>query len=107
MLSPELAYYGGISGIASGIVAYLAFKNIHSGSKSKRLWQFILFLLVLKPAVEIVIKNPIFVSTDDSFGFLVLPSAHLIGILVASACWLWGLRAANGHNVMGIQMQVR
>lgn len=101
-LSPELVYYGGISGVASGIVAYLGLNKVYSGAKSKRLWQLILILLILKIAVESVTNNPLFVSVDIP-RFLVLPSAHLLGIVVAIIYWLWELRATIAKYVMVIQ----
>lgn len=95
---PSLSYYCGLSGVISGVVAYLCLSGIFSGRGNRHLWTLILIMLFLKISVEVPSDQPVFAS-----GFRVLPSSHLIGIAVAFFCWLWvstGARLKTGKSVL-------
>jgi rhomboid family GlyGly-CTERM serine protease len=83
---PDLAYYGGLSGIATGIVAYLCLRQI-TALEDKGLWVVILALLIIKITLEMVLARPLF-AWDQNPGFALLPSAHLVGLGVASFVWI-------------------
>lgn len=87
---PDLAYYGGLSGVTTGIVAYLCLRQI-TAAKGKGLWGVILALLIIKIATEIIFDRPIF-AWNPIPGFMLLPSAHLIGLGVACLVWICSLR---------------
>ncbi|MEJ2470874.1 MAG: rhombosortase [Desulfuromonadales bacterium] len=79
---PNLTYYGGLSGLLTGLVAYLALIRIDQRENSRSLWIVVLVLLLAKIGVESVINQPLFVATAGT-NFHVLPSSHLIGLSVA------------------------
>jgi rhomboid family GlyGly-CTERM serine protease len=81
---PELGRYGGLSGLATGAVAYLCFCRMGARSKGSWIWLAILALMSLKILVETTTAGPLFVQTGST-PFRVLPAAHLIGLGTALA----------------------
>ena len=79
---PDLLYYGGLSGLLTGIVTYLALVKINRRENSASMWIFVLVLLLAKIGVESVTDQPLFVATAGT-NFHVLPSSHLIGLSTA------------------------
>jgi len=88
LFTPELAYYGGMSGVATGLVAYLGLHKATSRADKEWLWHVILGLLLIKITFEIIADRPLFVPVQD-LSFAVLPSAHLIGIATAMIVVFW------------------
>ncbi|MCJ7824740.1 MAG: rhombosortase [Anaerolineales bacterium] len=90
LASPELARYGGLSGLATGAVAYLCLCKTQETGGSRIIWLAILALMGVKTIVEIVTNTPIFVLTD-SMPFRVLPSVHAFGCAgaLAALIWIW------------------
>jgi len=98
---PDLAYYGGISGIATGVVAYLCLRQL-TCSKNTGLWHVAFAFLIIKISVEVMVDKPVFVLSQNP-GFILLPSAHLIGLGVALFVWVFEMkleRYANLKQVM-------
>lgn len=83
---PDMAQYGGLSGLVTANVVCLSLLEIQHNKKTRLFWTAILLLVVAKIAYEILVKATIFVSTVDA-RFEVVPSAHLIGAVVAIACF--------------------
>ncbi|MCK4535733.1 MAG: rhombosortase [Desulfuromonadales bacterium] len=85
--SPELIRYGGLSGLASGAVAYLCLCKAMTTGKHKLLWLTILVLIGVKIMIEVTTANPIFVRTGTPFH--VLPAAHFWGCVGALVALAW------------------
>lgn len=81
---PELGRYGGLSGLATGAVAYLCFCRLGAGSKGSRIWLAILALMSMKILVETTTATPLFAQAGTT-PFRVLPAVHLIGLGAALA----------------------
>ncbi len=84
LAAPRLEHYGGLSGLATGAVAYLCLCEISRAEGDRTLWVAILVLTLAKIVVETAAPAPIFAGTGE-VGFDVLPSAHAIGCLASFA----------------------
>lgn len=85
--SPELIRYGGLSGLATGVVAYLCFCKIMKPSKVKAFWLLILALIGVKIMIEVITVGPLFVWAETPFQ--VLPSTHVLGCIGAFVALMW------------------
>lgn len=85
---PDLEYYGGLSGLATGVVVYFCLCKILWDDNSKKIWIFLLVITGIKIALEITLKDPVFVKADTEY-FRVLPSAHIAGCLAAAITLIW------------------
>ena len=88
MFFPDLEYYGGLSGMATGAVVFYCLCTIFMTGKRKTVWVLIPALTVLKIVMEYKIDSPVFVDAGTA-GFVVLPSAHIIGYAAALAVFIW------------------
>lgn len=86
LISPELTRYGGLSGLATGAVAYLCLCELPRSGRHRSKWLSILAMIALKICVETITRTSLF--ADDGFvSFQVLPSVHVIGFAVAIAVY--------------------
>jgi rhomboid family GlyGly-CTERM serine protease len=85
---PELERFGGLSGLATGAVAYFCLCTAFKTKRNRFLWMLILLLIGTKIIIEATLGTPIFVQTGK-VPFRVLPSVHIIGFLGALATFLW------------------
>lgn len=85
---PELQRYGGLSGPATGAVAYFCLSNVLKTKKNRVIWTAILVGTGAKIVAEIIMDAPLFVRTE-TVPFQVLPSAHMIGYLGAFVAIAW------------------
>ena len=99
LASPEIARYGGLSGVASGAVAYLCLCEAKGPNPNRILWFAILALTCIKPAVEAATGAAIFAAAADT-PFRVLPSVHLMGCVAAFAALAW--RRENERVFAGV-----
>lgn len=81
-LSPGIAIFGGLSGIATMAVVFLAVDEIRSGSRGAFLWSLVVALAAGKIILETVMGSPLFAAAG---GIALVPSAHVTGALVAMA----------------------
>jgi len=81
MLKPNMSYYGGLSGLASGAIYYLA---LHGLAESKKIWRLlclaILWLLPLKIFLEMKANQSLLIHSEY---FVIMPLSHIIGCVVA------------------------
>lgn len=81
---PEMKSFAGLSAIVSAVVVYLCLINIENMPQTRWLWIAILILFVSKVIYEGVMQQAFFVSYT-SLTIRVVPSAHIIGAMVAIA----------------------
>lgn len=81
---PGMARYGGLSGVVSAAVVYLSLREIRHGRFARAIWVTVLLLFAAKVCYETLIGQAIFTATD-AIPFEVVPSAHVIGAVVAIA----------------------
>ncbi|MCK5274681.1 MAG: rhombosortase [Alphaproteobacteria bacterium] len=79
---PEMARYGGLSGVASAAVVYLCLQEMRQGGFVRAVWATILLLFLAKVGYEILIGQTVF-ATPDATPFEVVPTIHIIGAVVA------------------------
>ncbi len=84
---PELEYYGGLSGMATGAVIYYCLCTVFMTRRKKTVWVLILALTIIKIAIEAGLDNPIFADANAA-EFRVLSSAHIAGYGAALAVFL-------------------
>ena len=79
---PEMKNYAGLSAIVSAVAVFVCLMNIKRTSETRWLWIFILVLFAAKVIYEGVVQQAFFVSYDSAI-IQVVPSAHIIGAMVA------------------------
>jgi rhomboid family GlyGly-CTERM serine protease len=86
ILRPGLATYGGLSGVATAAVTYVALCRLATTQRrpGRLLWAALLVLVLAKPLVELASGAPLFASPGPE-AWRVLPEAHGLGVL---AGWL-------------------
>lgn len=89
--APELAVYGGLSGLATGAVAYLCLGNLFSKGRKRMLWIVILMLMVGKIIAEAALHVPVFARAED-VPFRALSLVHVTGMLGAATAVFWKVR---------------
>jgi rhomboid family GlyGly-CTERM serine protease len=86
VFSPAIAVFGGLSGIAVMALVYLCLCEMRGGNKPVVSCCFaILIATAMKVFLEMLWDRPVFVPTEC---FILVPSAHVIGGLLAIAAWL-------------------
>lgn len=90
--SPEIERYGGLSGLATGAVAYFCLCNVFNTRKNRYIWLSILLFMGIKIMIEATTGASLFVQTGG-VPFRVLPSVHLIAFLGAFVTCLWPSRS--------------
>lgn len=81
---PGMARYGGLSGVVSAVVVYLSLHEMRHGRFARAIRVTVLLLFAAKVCYEILIGQAIFAASDTT-PFEVVPSAHVIGAVVAVA----------------------
>lgn len=90
---PQLAFYGGLSGLAVGLLVLLALAQLPRDRASSRwVWWGVLALVVGKIAVEAVTNTPL--VSDFGPAIKVSTVAHLGGLACALVAWPWARREA-------------
>ena len=88
LLFPDLEYYGGLSGLATGAVAYYCLCNIFLTERRRQIWLILLLVMGIKICIETILDKSIFVYTDI-VNFRILHLAHIVGYLGAIATIVW------------------
>ena len=84
LTTPDMEYYWGLSGAATGAVAYFCLCSFFNAGRKRGIWLAILAVMLAKIIVEAAINEPIFAHTEE-IPFRVLPGAHVAGYLGALA----------------------
>ena len=92
-LAPGIAAYGGLSGVACGAFGYLALDEIRRSRVRRWLPVLVLGLLVAKLGWEYGTGRALFANTHD--GMMVLPLAHVAGLLSGFGYWAFDARLAR------------
>ena len=92
---PDMTFYRGLSGIDSALFAFAAMHVAMRAIEERRMLTMIGVSVVLvasigKLVLEMVTGNAIFVSAADSF--VIVPLAHVLGMLVGVLMCVWGGR---------------
>jgi rhomboid family GlyGly-CTERM serine protease len=80
VLAPGMAYYGGLSGVATAAVAYLAVDGLKEKSSWRWAYGMLLLGVVVKPILEWETGTALLVSSQSH---VVMPESHLLGALCA------------------------
>lgn len=89
---PALARYGGLSGLASGLLTWLALLRREAPGADRWFWNTVLGLLALKILGELATGRPLFADLRGA-GAQPVPMAHLAGVVCAV-----GLRLVSGRR---------
>jgi rhomboid family GlyGly-CTERM serine protease len=76
--SPELRFYGGLSGIVSAAVVYLCLDGLHEPGIWRGLCGFALAFVAIKIGIELALGLT-FLSIAESQPFIPVPVSHLAG----------------------------
>jgi rhomboid family GlyGly-CTERM serine protease len=85
LLSPGMSVFGGLSGIATMAVVFLAVEEAGKGTRGSFLWLAVFALTVGKMIAEWVLGTPLFAGPE---AFVIVPSVHVAGGLVALGAYL-------------------
>lgn len=88
---PDMTRYGGLSGLVSAMVVYIALCEIHAKVRLYYLWVLILVLFLFKVGYEIFSGDTVFASGGVS-DFIVVPAAHIIGAVIAVLVFIYSER---------------
>lgn len=80
---PEMARYGGLSGVVSAMVVYLGLTEMRQPGPARAIWAAILLLFLAKVGYELLIGQALF-AAPDTIPFQVVPAAHIVGALTAA-----------------------
>lgn len=78
---PEMVQYGGLSGLATALVVYLALDELRADPPYKPVWLVLLVLVGGKVAFEAASGTALFVTATHSFE--VVPAVHMVGVVMA------------------------
>ncbi len=88
-LDARLQTYAGLSGVATGVLALLAFTQVAKVEPAARQWwRAVLGLLAAKIVLETVWRQPVFANFADA-ELQPVPLAHLVGLACAAAVHGW------------------
>jgi rhomboid family GlyGly-CTERM serine protease len=79
----EISHFAGLSGVAAGVVAFLAIAQLRSTETDRWFWRLVLGLLALKIAAEAIVASRLVSAVPDPAARAV-PLIHLAGITAAS-----------------------
>jgi rhomboid family GlyGly-CTERM serine protease len=80
VMKPDMNYYGGLSGLASGSIYYLALFGLREPQPWRLMCIVTLFLVPIKIFLEIDMSQSVFAYSGP---FSLVPLSHIIGCLVA------------------------
>lgn len=88
-LDARLQTYAGLSGVATGVLALLAFTQVaRVEPAARRWWRGVLGLLAAKIVLETAQRQPVFATFADA-DLQPVPLAHLMGFACAAAVHWW------------------
>jgi len=79
---PQMARYGGLSGVVSAMIVYVSIQEIGKGGIPRVIWMTVLALFLAKSGYEILFGQAVFASSN-SMPIAVVPAAHVIGAITA------------------------
>ncbi len=99
---PEIARFGGLSGLATGAVTYLSLSSLCGSKKNKWIWLVILAFIGVKIVIETILGVPLF-ARPETMPFRPVPLAHGLGCLGAlvAIAWSWPDFVPTGHQEAG------
>lgn len=107
-LSPHLQFYGGLSGVASATLCYLALRLTQRRGAARALGVLTLLLVIIKLAGETGCSQPTF-ATFASPDIQVASVAHVAGALTGMLVWLWdrlpSLISLSRGGRLGVRLQ--
>jgi hypothetical protein len=84
---PQMHYYGGLSGIACGSIAYLALHGLHSSRTWSILCRLVLIILPIKIGLEAYTGGSV-LPYSTPLPFVPIWESHAIGTILALFCFL-------------------
>lgn len=84
---PDMRYYGGLSGLATGAIFYLALIHVRDNGAMRWVGLFMLVSLPLKTIAELWMGGSIFPYPENT-PFIAVPLSHILGIAVAGAFFI-------------------
>ena len=86
--SPEVQFYGGLSGVATGGIIYLALHGI----KEPGPWRWICLAALVLTAGKVLLESltgRFIIGAPGSLSFVPLPLSHVVGGLTAALLFWW------------------
>lgn len=81
-LSPSLSRYAGLSGMAAGVLTFLALAQLRRGTPDAWFWRAVLVMVAAKIGLEFALSHPLFARFNHS-EIRAVPLAHASGALLA------------------------
>ena len=92
LMSPGISVFGGLSGIATMAVVFLAVEETGRGTRGSLLWLAVLALTAGKGIAEWILGVPLFAGPE---AFVIVPPVHVAGGLVALGAYTAIVRRRN------------
>lgn len=87
-IRPEVQSYGGLSGVATGAIIYLALPGVKEPAPWRWICVAALILIIGKVLLE-SITGRFIIAAANSVPFVPLPLSHIVGGLTASVIFAW------------------
>lgn len=97
ILEPDMAYYGGLSGIACGSLYYCALMSVKKDWTWKSIHLLIIIFIPIKIAVEIYNKTSIMPYLERQ-SFVPMHASHIVGCFVAILFFIYSFKCINSYN---------
>jgi rhomboid family GlyGly-CTERM serine protease len=97
VLEPTLTRYAGLSGVAAGVLALLAFLKLRTSDADPWFWRGALVLLAGKIAAETWLGRALFAHFTTT-GTEAVPLAHLAGVACAAVAGFVRVRSFRGRR---------
>lgn len=81
-LDPALLRYAGLSGVAAGVLVFLAVAQLRGGTPDRWFWRMVVLLVAAKIGLEYAMEQPTFARFSEP-GMHAVPLAHISGVLAA------------------------
>lgn len=104
LLLPDLAEYGGLSGIAMAGIVYFALHALRDAEPWRELGLGILLLAGAKLVFDFCLGQFLLVDTGTS-SVLPVPLSHLTGAACGVVAWLWSSRKGRVPRRRGVPMK--
>lgn len=88
-LEPGLEICGGLSGVATAAVVFLAVHGVEEAGAWRWICWFVLVATAAKIWTELTTRRFVFLEMADA-GFVLVPSNHVVGGMTALAAYVWG-----------------
>jgi rhomboid family GlyGly-CTERM serine protease len=88
VIEPDMRYFGGLSGMAYGLAAYLLICGACREGQLRMLWVVVFLMFISRVAAEQYFREALFVA-HQADPFIPVPLSHMLGVSIAAVVFLF------------------